>query len=250
MRMSVSGWSKVAMAVGALSLGIGVVPARADTSDQARLLSLTNQVRSSNGLPALSIDGQLNSVAQSWADTLAQRGVISHNSSLPDQVTGWTTLGENVGVGGIRRRRAPGLHGQPHPPREPRRPVVQPGRVRDRAPRRPDLHRAGVHAVGLLDGPAGDRHLVGGAHCAPLRLPPCLWSRPSSPRSSLWLRGPPAPFRRASRQPPALPPISSRSGWCTALTSSGRWSRSRPSRARSTRAGGPVSLAGPFQGPS
>lgn len=100
MRMSVSGWSKVAMAVGALSLGIGVVPARADASDQARLLTLTNQVRSSKGLPALSIDGQLNSVAQSWAATLAQRGVISHNSSLPDQVTGWTTLGENVGVGG------------------------------------------------------------------------------------------------------------------------------------------------------
>jgi hypothetical protein len=90
----------VATAIGVLTLSIGMVPAHADPGDEGRLLSLTNQVRSSRGLPPLTIDAQLTAVAQKWASTLAGRGVISHNASLPSQVTGWTDLGENVGLGG------------------------------------------------------------------------------------------------------------------------------------------------------
>ena len=101
MRRWGSGWRRAVMAsVAAAVLVIGVVPAQADASDEARLLSLTNQLRSSKGLAPLSIDAHLTSVAQSWAATLAGRGVLSHNSSLPGQVTGWKELGENVGVGG------------------------------------------------------------------------------------------------------------------------------------------------------
>jgi hypothetical protein len=100
MTMSVRGYAKVAGAVLAATLAIGIVPARADAGDEGRLLSLTNQVRSSQGVAALSIDAQLTAVAQAWAATLAERGVISHNPSVRSQVTGWQELGENVGVGG------------------------------------------------------------------------------------------------------------------------------------------------------
>lgn len=100
MRLSVSGWWKAAVAAAVATVTIGVLPAGADAGDEARLLSLTNQLRSSQGLSPLTIDAQLTRVAQAWASTVSGRGVISHNSSLPSQVTGWKVLGENVGVGG------------------------------------------------------------------------------------------------------------------------------------------------------
>ena len=101
MRTSVSRWSNVAVAMlAAASVVLGLSPAGAASSDEARLLALTNQVRAANGLSPLTINGQITGVAQRWAGVLAERGVLSHNSSLPSQVTGWKDLGENVGVGG------------------------------------------------------------------------------------------------------------------------------------------------------
>ena len=88
-----------ALVTAAAVLTVVLAPARADASEASELLSLTNQVRGSSGLAPLTVDSQLTSVAQRWAATLAERGVISHNSSLPAQVTGWKLLGENVGVG-------------------------------------------------------------------------------------------------------------------------------------------------------
>lgn len=101
MRISVSSLCKVRVAlVVATVLAAGISPAVAASSDEMRLLALTNQVRAAKGLPALTINRQVTGVAQRWAGTLAERGVISHNASLPGQVTGWKDLGENVGVGG------------------------------------------------------------------------------------------------------------------------------------------------------
>jgi uncharacterized protein YkwD len=91
---------KLAASVAVATLAVGIAPARADAGDASRLLSLTNQVRSSRGLGSLTVDAELSAVAQRWATTLAAQGVISHNGSLPSQVSGWKTLGENVGVGG------------------------------------------------------------------------------------------------------------------------------------------------------
>jgi hypothetical protein len=88
------------MAAAVVFVAVGVLPARADAGDADRLLGLTNQVRASQGLPALSMDSQLTSVAQAWATELASRGVISHNPSVRSQVVGWKIVGENVGVGG------------------------------------------------------------------------------------------------------------------------------------------------------
>ena len=91
---------KLAASVAVATVAVGIAPARADAGDAARLLSLTNQVRSARGLGSLTVDAQLNAVAQRWATTLSAQGVLSHNSALPSQVTGWKSLGENVGVGG------------------------------------------------------------------------------------------------------------------------------------------------------
>lgn len=101
MRTWVSSLCKVGVAlVVATVLAAGISPAGAASSDEMRLLALTNQVRAANGLPALTLNGQAATVAQRWAATLAERGVISHNASLPGQLTGWKDLGENVAVGG------------------------------------------------------------------------------------------------------------------------------------------------------
>ena len=101
MRTSVSRWWKMGVAmVAATVVVLGLSPAGAASSDEARLLALTNEVRAANGLSPLTVNGQVNGVAQRWATVLAERGVLSHNASLPSQVTGWKDLGENVGVGG------------------------------------------------------------------------------------------------------------------------------------------------------
>lgn len=100
MRGRVVRWWRVAMVAVVATVALGALPAQADAGDDARLLSLTNQVRAAQGLPALTTDSQLTAVAQAWAVELAGRGVISHNPSVRGQVTGWRELGENVGVGG------------------------------------------------------------------------------------------------------------------------------------------------------
>ena len=93
------------MAVFAAFAGFAVQAApaaRADTgSEEALFLSLTNSLRASQGLGALSPQGQLTSIARSWSSQMAAAGQISHNPNLPGQVTAnWTQLGENVGTGG------------------------------------------------------------------------------------------------------------------------------------------------------
>ena len=74
-------------------------PAFADTaSDEARVLTLIQQTRSSAGAPALRVDSALTSAARSWAAKMARDGTISHNVGLGSQVTA-SKLAENVGMG-------------------------------------------------------------------------------------------------------------------------------------------------------
>lgn len=100
MRISKFAVWKLVASMAVATVAVGIAPARADAGDASRLLSLTNQLRSSRGLGSLAVDAELNAVAQRWATALAAQGTLSHNSSLPSQVTGWKSLGENVGVGG------------------------------------------------------------------------------------------------------------------------------------------------------
>ncbi|HUQ62959.1 MAG TPA: CAP domain-containing protein [Acidimicrobiales bacterium] len=89
--------------VSLLALPFGALaPAAAHASagsDEARFLSLTNQLRASVGVPGLSLDASMSNVARSWAQQMAANGTIAHNPSRGSQITGWSVLGENVGMG-------------------------------------------------------------------------------------------------------------------------------------------------------
>ncbi|MFN2595105.1 MAG: CAP domain-containing protein, partial [Actinomycetota bacterium] len=65
----------------------------------------TNSARSKNSVAKLHLDPQLSKVAKLHAREMAHRNVLYHTSSydLMHRVTGWSSLGENVGVdGGVR----------------------------------------------------------------------------------------------------------------------------------------------------
>jgi hypothetical protein len=88
----------VAVTAGLLT---GVVSApSAAASDAGTLVSSINAARRSAGLPALSSNGALTSVARSWAASMAASQQLAHNPRLSSQVSGWRVLGENVGTGG------------------------------------------------------------------------------------------------------------------------------------------------------
>jgi hypothetical protein len=70
-------------------------------ADEAQFVALINSTRSSHGLPALKVDGQLTSLARDWSAQQAEVGKISHASPISAGVTAdWVKLGENVGTGG------------------------------------------------------------------------------------------------------------------------------------------------------
>jgi len=74
-------------------------PAAAQSADAYQVISMVNAVRASVGAPPVALDGALSSVAQIWAGVMAAAGTISHNPALGAQVSGWTMLAENVGMG-------------------------------------------------------------------------------------------------------------------------------------------------------
>ena len=92
------------VAVAALLLGlVGALagPARAAAVEEALLLTLTNATRTAAGIPALTLDSALSSVARQWASSMAAAGGISHNTNLKNQIdSDWSKVGENVGYGG------------------------------------------------------------------------------------------------------------------------------------------------------
>jgi hypothetical protein len=92
-----------ALAVAAATLAAMVLAssgAIAAPSHEADFVSLINAERSAYGLNAVSVKSDLTAVARSWSDTMAAEGSISHDPNLPDEVSGWTALGDNVGRGG------------------------------------------------------------------------------------------------------------------------------------------------------
>lgn len=81
-------------------IGSAALASPAFASPAGDLGAATNAARVSDGLPALTLNAQLNAVAQAWANKLAAAGVLSHNPALRTQVSDWTVLGENVGMAG------------------------------------------------------------------------------------------------------------------------------------------------------
>jgi uncharacterized protein YkwD len=73
----------------------------ATADDEAAFLRDINSLRASKGLPAYRLNSQLNALAFNWANQMVANGKISHNPNLAKLgPSGWTKLGENVGIGG------------------------------------------------------------------------------------------------------------------------------------------------------
>jgi uncharacterized protein YkwD len=61
--------------------------------------SMINAHRSANGLPPLARNSSLNGEARAWSQAMATNGTLSH-SDLGRFLPPWSSVGENVGVGG------------------------------------------------------------------------------------------------------------------------------------------------------
>ena len=91
----------VIMICGFIGLATPNVASADNQADVTQFLALLNQVRSSVGVRALSVDPRLVSMAQGWSNQMAAAHGISHNPNLATQVPpGWSVVGENVGMGG------------------------------------------------------------------------------------------------------------------------------------------------------
>lgn len=78
-------------------------PSAPSSNDEARVLQLINGERAKAGVGALQVSGGARSVAQEWSGHMAGHG-LAHNPDLSGDlaragVTGWTSIGENVGYG-------------------------------------------------------------------------------------------------------------------------------------------------------
>lgn len=70
-----------------------------DPGPEADFVARTNDLRATQGLSPLEVDGMLTAKARAWAQTMADAHQIFH-SHLPDGVSAdWHRLGENVGTG-------------------------------------------------------------------------------------------------------------------------------------------------------
>lgn len=75
-------------------------PAHAAGSDASRAVALVNAERKAAGLAPLAVHAGLTDAAEAQAARIAKAGELSHNPSLGRGISGWTRVGENVGVAG------------------------------------------------------------------------------------------------------------------------------------------------------
>jgi uncharacterized protein YkwD len=73
--------------------------AAASPSHESDFVSRINAERSARGIRTVTVKSDLVAVARSWSDQMAAAGTISHDPNLPNEVDGWTALGDNVGKG-------------------------------------------------------------------------------------------------------------------------------------------------------
>ncbi len=73
--------------------------ASAASGDESSMVSLINAERTARGLNTLDVYWDLVDDARAWTGSMIGDGYISHNPNLASVTTGWSTLGENVGVG-------------------------------------------------------------------------------------------------------------------------------------------------------
>ena len=77
--------------------GFGAVASTSSSEDS--FVSRINAERTSRGLRAVTVASDLVYVARSWSAQMASDGAISHDPNLPNEVSNWSQLGDNVGRG-------------------------------------------------------------------------------------------------------------------------------------------------------
>ena len=91
----------LALVVVLVASSLGPVTALGSPSDEARFVDLMNASRRAAGLAPLTVDPDLIPDARRHTAEMIERGDIFHSSSaeLAGATSGWTLLGENVGMG-------------------------------------------------------------------------------------------------------------------------------------------------------
>ena len=87
-----------ALLLAVLAVGLLAAPAAADAGMESTLTANVNAARASAGLPALSVSSDLVAVARAHSAEMAAAGSLYHNPNVASEVTGWSSVGENVGV--------------------------------------------------------------------------------------------------------------------------------------------------------
>jgi len=88
------------LATAGLTLITPVAASASDATLATQSLTLVNADRTSRGLPALTSDPTLTSIAAGWSDHLLALGTLVHNVGLGSEISpGWTRWGENIGYG-------------------------------------------------------------------------------------------------------------------------------------------------------
>ena len=84
----------------AVSVTVAVAPS-AQASDGANraFVGDTNNARVDHDLHSYRVCSDLTSIAQRWAEWMAQHHTMRHNPYLTSQVPNWQSVGENVGRG-------------------------------------------------------------------------------------------------------------------------------------------------------
>ena len=83
----------------AVAFGASANIAGASSSDESSMVAKINAERTAAGLNTLQVHSDLTAGARAWTAVMISDGAISHNPNLAGVTTGWSSLGENVGVG-------------------------------------------------------------------------------------------------------------------------------------------------------
>lgn len=76
-----------------------ITAASASPADESSMIGLINGERSAQGLNTLCGHGDLTAFARGHTADMIAAGSIFHSSNLGSAATGWTAMGENVGMG-------------------------------------------------------------------------------------------------------------------------------------------------------
>ncbi len=92
---------RILVSIGAVALPLAALaPPAAAATPAAQFVTMVNNLRSQNRVAPLATDPAMTSVAEAWANNMANTQSLSHNPNEATQIpSGWTKMGENIGEG-------------------------------------------------------------------------------------------------------------------------------------------------------